>query len=295
MKKIAINLLGIKGLKCLEVVIDKRLHTDFFMTVIVGRDQLIENDFGNEIIDLCNKNNIRCIERYIGIDYAKYDYVIAISWRWMISGVCEKKLIIFHDSLLPRYRGFAPLVNAAMNKEPFVGVTALFGSHNYDEGDIIAQSSIPVIYPINIKSLIDMIIPCYVDLFTEILYKMLASTQLIGRKQDEDCATYSIWLDAEDYFIDWSASSADILHKINLLGPPYKYAHARLSGEIILIHAAEIINDIKIERQHIGKVIFIKDDCPIVICGEGLIKLTSIFRQDGSSILPFNRFRVRFS
>ena len=49
-------------------------------------------------------------------------------------------MIIFHDSLLPKYRGFAPLVNSLINQEKEIGVTAIKASQNYDEGDTVTDN-----------------------------------------------------------------------------------------------------------------------------------------------------------
>jgi methionyl-tRNA formyltransferase len=57
-----------------------------------------------------------------------------------------------HDSLLPKYRGFAPLPNALINGEREVGVTALFASEEYDMGDIVCQRRLAVEYPMITRS-----------------------------------------------------------------------------------------------------------------------------------------------
>jgi methionyl-tRNA formyltransferase len=53
------------------------------------------------------------------------DFNIAISWRWMLK---VSNLIVIHDSLLPKYRGFSPLVNMLINGEDTLGVTVLFAT-----------------------------------------------------------------------------------------------------------------------------------------------------------------------
>jgi methionyl-tRNA formyltransferase len=65
---------------------------------------------------------------------------MAVSWRWLIDHPAEQ-LIVFHDSLLPRYRGFEPLVTSLVNGETRIGVAALFGASEFDTGDVIVQSA----------------------------------------------------------------------------------------------------------------------------------------------------------
>lgn len=294
MTKLALNILGYKGLKCLEAIITNNYHTLLDITVFIGRDVNIKNDFADEIIDRCIENKIGFSERLSTQNYTVFDYVIAIGWRWMIKGIEEERLIVFHDSLLPRYRGFAPLVNAALNKDKVVGVTALFGAKRYDEGDIIAQSSVNVDYPISISELIELISPCYVQLLLQVFSKLSDNKKLPRNKQNSNEATYSIWLDEYDYFIDWNESAENISHKINLLGNPYKNARAKVKNSIVVIKASEVYDDLKVERRHIGKVLMVEQGCPVIICGSGLIKLTSVFDESEQPLLPFNQLRVRF-
>ena len=69
---------------------------------------------------------------------------------------------MFHDSLLPKYRGFAPLVKGLICGETRFGVTALFGASQYDAGDILFQASVGITYPIAISDLITRVADCYV-------------------------------------------------------------------------------------------------------------------------------------
>ena len=73
---------------------------------------------------------------------------MAVSWRWMIKHP-KNKLIVFHDSILPKYRGFAPLVNMLINGEKEIGVSAIFGADEYDS-EIISEKT-TISYPIKIQ------------------------------------------------------------------------------------------------------------------------------------------------
>ncbi|MBH0002705.1 formyltransferase family protein [Pseudoalteromonas sp. SWYJZ12] len=293
--KLALNLLGFKGFSCLEEIINNRFNELLEITVVIATDKSITNDYSKEIKNLCETKKITSYNRAEIHNYREYNYVFAIGWRWLIKGVVDSKLIIFHDSLLPKYRGFAPLVNAALNKEDKVGVTALFGAEEYDKGEIIAQRSLEVTYPIRVGELIGQITSCYIDLTISVLTDLAAGVELIGKKQNENDASYSVWLDSEDYFLDWREGDSDyIANKINLLGAPYQPAKSFMNGEIVKIHTAEVYSDLAIEQRHIGKVLIIEDGCPVVICANGLIKITNMSDENDKSLIPFKLFRVRF-
>jgi methionyl-tRNA formyltransferase len=121
--KIALYLMTQKGYDVLKALIEKNLQ-NFISEVIVGRDNNVTEDYADQIISLCEQIRIPHFERNESHQITS-EYSIAISWRWLICG-STSKLIVLHDSLLPKYRGFAPLVNMLINKEPKIGVSAIF-------------------------------------------------------------------------------------------------------------------------------------------------------------------------
>ena len=134
---IVLNLMTEKGYQVLKTITQYR---DIISFVIIGKDDNVTNDFSKEIESTCKNNNI---DFYYKGNEPKVDekkFIIAVSWRWMITHPANK-LIVLHDSLLPKYRGYAPLVNMLINGEKEIGVTAIFGGNEYDKGDIISQKT----------------------------------------------------------------------------------------------------------------------------------------------------------
>jgi methionyl-tRNA formyltransferase len=202
---------------------------------------------------------------------------------------------VIHDSLLPRYRGFAPLPTALINGEELIGVTALYASEEYDRGDIIAQQAVSITYPIKIQQAIDALASAYVELAISIGKAILSGLTLPARPQDESLASYSPWRDEDDYRINWSLDAAAIKRFIDALGPPYKGASSQLDGKLVRVLDASIEPDIRIEQRSPGKVMFIRDGLPVVACGVGLLKLMDVRDAIGAeTILPLTRFRSRF-
>lgn len=287
--KITLLIMSKKGLNVLKAIIKKKItyNIDF---VVSSPDLKVKNDFFEEIKILCNNNNIKF--------YSKNDdfkivttFIIAISWKWIIKTNKDQKLIVLHDSILPKYRGFIPLVNSLINKEPKIGVTALFATKKFDEGEIITQKAIKIKYPIKIIEAINLISQLYIKI---IIYIFNNLDNLISAKQNPNQATYSVWLDDEDYIIDWNKDADYIKRFIDSVGFPYSGAKTYLKDEPITIISAEVVEDIVIENRHVGKVIFHEDKFPIVICGEGLLKIKEILNENQESILPLKKFRTRF-
>jgi len=170
----------------------------------------------------------------------------------------------------------------------------LFASSEYDKGDIIAQKSFQIHYPIKINEVIEKIEPLYSELVDEIYSKIQNDYELKATKQDENEATYSLWLDGEDYFIDWSWSAEKIKRFVNAVGYPYDNAKSHLNGEVVKFIDVEIVEDVVVENRerHVGKVIFIKDGMPVIVCSDGLLGLKDIRDKDDNAM--FINFRSRF-
>ena len=279
-----------KGYAVIQALCQKNILTENDL-IVVGRDKNVKDDFADTIIELCKKHQIKYEERKNHKE-ASTDYHMAIAWRWMLP--TTDKLIILHDSLLPKYRGFLPLVSALMNKDTTIGVTALYANDYYDSGDIIAQSKTDISYPMKIQKLINIIEKNYQELAVNILRKIKNSDVLKATPQNHEEATYSLWRDEEDYRIDWSQNAKDIQRFIHAVGVPYSGASTILNGQLVRIEDAELFPDKKIVNRNPGKVIFIENKRPVVVCGKGLLKITVIKDENGQSILPLKSFRARF-
>ena len=280
-----------KGLRVLEKI--TACFPDIIECVVSSRDQNVEKDYYDEIEIFCGMNGLSFIDRK-NLKTVKSRYAIAVSWRWLIDSP-STILIIFHDSMLPKYRGFSPLVSALINGDTKIGVTALLATDDYDKGDIIAQSSTIVNYPLKIQNAIELLSKNYQELAIEIIKKISEEKNLHGIKQNEHEASYSLWRDDDDYFIDWGQPADQIKRFIDAVGYPYSGAMTMIRDKKIKVLDAEVVADVCIENRVPGKVIFMKDNKPVIVCGTGLLIINNILDNETSdSLLPFSNFRIRF-
>ncbi|MDA9212535.1 formyltransferase family protein [Gammaproteobacteria bacterium] len=292
MKKYQVDLLLMsqKGVNALLGCIKFIDRIDF--RIYVGSDRAVVEDYSSQIIELCKKHDLKY---KITNKYAptRADFVVACAWRWLVD-VDASRLVIFHDSLLPKYRGFSPLVNMLINGERELGVTVLEGAKAYDEGGIYLQRKIVIEYPIKVAVAIDMISALYRDLASEFLSDLF-SDKLKATPQNCAEASYSVWRDEKDYSIDWSLSAEEICRFVDSVGYPYRGARAIVDKNCyLLVHSGKVYPDQKMEVRHCGKIIFFKDSCPVVICGHGLLKLVDFkyfTNNTHNNTLPF---RTRF-
>lgn len=290
--KVSFFLMGHKGLEVLLYLLNSKL-TDNIDIVIVSKDKNVNDDCYNDICAICNINNVKYCDKG-SIFKIRTKYSIAISWRWIIHLEQNQKLIVLHDSLLPRLRGFNPLVTSLINGDKIIGVTAIFASENFDEGQIIDQKCIEINYPIKIEDAIRDISRCYTEIIVQILNKILNKIDIISKIQDNRSATYSLWRDENDYLIDWNKDAEYILRFINSVGFPYKGAKTIYNGTELRIFDAEIVTDIIIENRTPGKVFFKDNNGLTIVCGKGMIKVKDFFFNDMTKFNYSKLFRLRF-
>jgi methionyl-tRNA formyltransferase len=293
-KQIILYLMTEKGFRVLEHIV-RHLDIALIDHVVRARDKNLAQDYYTEIGDLCEQAGLSCLDRgaaKVAAAPAVQLKVLVVSWRWLID-LPSNTLIVMHDSLLPRYRGFAPLVNSLINGEPEIGVTALYASAEFDRGPVLGQARRCVAYPSTIAEAIEQISGCYIELVSILWAQLQAGMLPAGTPQDEDAATYSLWRDEEDYRLDWQLDAARLRRTVDALGWPYRGASTTLDGQLLRVRRAAEIPDVVIENRTPGKVLFSNADGPVVVCGQGLLQLQEVYTEGGQPALPLPKFRAR--
>jgi methionyl-tRNA formyltransferase len=263
-------------------------------TVVSARDTHVRRDYFDDIASFCRDHDIDFHERKQHTETTT-PYAMAVSWRWLITPK-PAGLIVLHDSLLPRYRGFSPLVTALIKGDSRIGVTAVWASERYDAGEIIAQTSTAVTYPLRIQQAIESTSLLYQQIALSIVRSLAGGRPLPGIPQDDAAATYSLWRDDDDYQIDWTRSAEEIRRFVDAVGTPYLGAATRYKATRARVLDVELRKDLSIENRTPGKVIAIEQGRPIVVCGTGLLKINDLVEDHSRApLLPLANFRVRFA
>ncbi|MEC0371886.1 methionyl-tRNA formyltransferase [Paenibacillus chibensis] len=123
-----------------------------------------------------------------------------------------------HGSLLPKYRGGAPIQRCIINGETETGITLMYMAEGLDTGDMIAQVKVSIEEEDTSGTLFDKLSIAGADLLKEQMPRLTAG-KLEAQVQDEQQATYAPNLKREDEKIDWNRSTVDIYNQIRGLVP----------------------------------------------------------------------------
>lgn len=181
-----------------------------------------------------------------------------------------------HVSLLPKYRGAAPMQRAIMDGEEVTGVTIMYMDEGLDTGDIIATREFPISKTDDFESVHDK----SAELGSELLSGVIDGAELgtlTRTKQDSSLASYAKKVEKSDAFLDFSLPASRLDCIIRGL-TPIPGAICRHNGKTLKINRATPIDG----NGAIGEVIALDDkgDGSITVaCGEGALKITALIPE----------------
>ncbi|MDE6380017.1 MAG: methionyl-tRNA formyltransferase [Muribaculaceae bacterium] len=149
------------------------------------------------------------------------DLFIVIAFRmlprevWQMPGLGTFNL---HASLLPKYRGAAPINRAVMNGESETGVTTFFLKHEIDTGDMIMQKKVSILPEENVGDVHDKLMHLGADMVVETVDAIIAGT-LTTTPQPEGEFTPAPKIFKEDCRINWSRTAREIHNHVRGLSP----------------------------------------------------------------------------
>ncbi len=178
--------------------------------------------------------------------------------------------INIHASLLPLYRGAAPINWAIMRGDVETGITVMQMDEGMDTGAMLLQESLPIGPKDTAGSMLEKLSSLGARLITQALL-LIATGSIVPRAQDNSKATLAPPLKKEDGFIDWRLSAAEIHNRVRGMSP-WPGAYAYLDGKMIKILESEAI---------IGKgepgVLFEADRGALAVgTGSGLLRIVAL-------------------
>lgn len=182
-----------------------------------------------------------------------------------------------HGSLLPKYRGAAPMQRAIMDGENVTGITTMLMNEGLDTGDMLLVRELPLLETYNFEDVHDKLAEMGAQLLLETL-KGLEDGTVTPTPQPSDGATYAAKIEKAELFCDFSMSARDMHNKIRGLSPvPLAYT-VNAAGQRIKLVSASVVHEDG-ENAEYGKVLSLSDkgDGAIVVaCACGSVAITSV-------------------
>jgi methionyl-tRNA formyltransferase len=188
-----------------------------------------------------------------------------------------------HASLLPRYRGAAPINQAVMDGEEVTGVTTMLMDVGLDTGDMLIRHSTPIGFEETAGELHDRLSLLGRQAMEETLARLCAGT-LEAEPQDDARSCYAPMLKKEDGLIDWNKSAGEIHNLVRGLDPwPGAYTH--LGGEVLKI--ARTLPEPG--EGEAGTLLSAGPEGVRIACGEGVLRVREL-QLPGKRRLPAAEF-----
>lgn len=195
--------------------------------------------------------------------------------------------INIHASILPKYRGAAPIHWAIINGEEETGVSIMQMDEGMDTGDILLTEKIEIYKDSDTGELFQRLASLGGKMIIETLEK-LKNNKIIPIKQNEKEATYSPMLTKEDELLDWNMPAKDIYNKIRGMNPwPGVYTYFR--GQRLKIQKSILLEENKNTGLEAGEIIEFSSQGILVSAKPGIIGL-EIVQPAGKKQLNFNDF-----
>jgi methionyl-tRNA formyltransferase len=226
-------------------------------------------------------------ERLLALDY---DVMVVAAYGLILprATLDIKPCINIHGSLLPRWRGAAPIHRAIESGDSQTGVTIMEMEEGLDTGPMLSMERLPILDTDTTGSLHDKLADMGGRMIVEALNKMAAG-DLPAEPQPEEGVTYAAKISKEEAKLDLSRPAAELARKVRAFNP-FPGAHAQAGGVTVKIWNAQAIDG----KAQPGKVLSADAQGIVVACGEGALRLTEL-QKPGGKRLAAGEFLKGFS
>lgn len=197
-----------------------------------------------------------------------------------------------HGSLLPQYRGAAPINRAIMDGCDCTGVTTMYMDEGWDTGDVILSKRVPICESMTAGELHDILAEEGARLLIETL-DLIEEGKAPRIRQDDSAATYAPKISKAECCIDWSMSAESVCCIIRGLNP-FPGAVSRLGDMRLKLWEARVASDVSkedVQSAEPGQIVALPrsaDDGLVVKCGEGCLQITRLQPENRKSMSAYD-------
>lgn len=211
-------------------------------------------------------------EAYSQLEQLSPDVIVVAAYGQILParvlGLPRFGCVNIHGSLLPKYRGAAPIQQAVLNGDKVTGVTAMLMDEGLDTGDILMTKETEIGINETSAELFDRLSRLGGELIEETL-DALENNRLTPKKQDESLATHTSKIDKSMCPVDFGKTAEEIHNQIRGLYS-WPVATAKIGGKTVKIHKARLCS----KNGKPGEILSVK---PLVIaCAEGSVEILEL-------------------
>ena len=194
--------------------------------------------------------------------------------------------INIHASLLPRWRGAAPIHRAIEAGDAETGITLMQMDAGLDTGAMIREARVPILPDDTTGSLHDRLAQLGADLIVQALRDLERDGALPSTPQPDEGATYAEKIAKHEAALDWRRPADALARQVRAFDP-FPGAFGTLDGVAVKIWAAGVSGAAPAAKP--GTIVEVSTDGVVVACGEGALRLTQL-QKPGGKRLPVREF-----
>jgi len=227
-------------------------------------------DYGLEVVTAGDGNTPELVRRVIEL---QPDFLFSFYYRSMLAApvlrAARRGALNMHGSLLPRYRGRAPVNWAILRGERESGATLHYMVERADAGDIVDSQAVPILLDDDAREVYAKVTVAAETVLARSLPGLIAGTaprrpqpilpgEYFGRRRPEDGR------------IDWSRPAPEIHNLVRAVAPPFPGAFGTIGGERWEIHSTRVASGIAVPRR---LSLFGSGGNCYLACGDGVLRL----------------------
>ena len=194
-----------------------------------------------------------------------------------------------HASLLPRWRGAAPIQRAIEAGDTNTGVCIMRMEAGLDTGPVLETQRIAIDDDDTSSSLHDKLSQLGAETIVSVLHKLAKSQALLAEPQNHDIATYAHKINKAEADIDWTLSAVDIERRTRAFNP-WPIVQTTHKGTRLRIWHVAVITDSAKKSCVAGEVLEVDNKGASIACGEGVLRIQTL-QRDGSKPMSYDAFR----
>jgi methionyl-tRNA formyltransferase len=293
------------GVRCLRVL---RAHGVDVPGVVTHRDDPTETQWFARVADVADELGLPWIapadvnagDVPARVRECAPDFIFSFYCRQMLRSpllaLAKRGALNMHGSLLPKYRGRAPVNWAVLHGERYTGATLHYMADKPDAGDIVAQQRVPILPDDTAREVFDKVTLAAEICLDAVLPALIAGTapRIVN---DLTHGSYFGGRRPEDGEIDWTRSAQSIHDLVRAVAPPYPGAFTTIAGKRTRVLRTRVL-DAGAGPQR--PVLAVRDDAragpaPLLVahCGGGGALAIDVLEIDGSTVSA-SAFRERF-